>query len=269
MIKELYEKTIRYLVNNSYLGFRALNATDYGVKYDTVCERLYQRVGERRIYIQHPKHGVPNYAGRDTVEWLCNDVYYGNYLPRDGEVVVDIGTGYGHEIAWLKSKSDVKVICVEPNPEVFVYLQTNLLEISGVILKNIFIGEKKYINFPLSMNYAGTTSNGEKVGIRVNGATLDELLSEYNDIALLKLNIEGGEVGLLENSDLAKITRIIVSCHDFRADRGDGEYFRTHDKVKKILKEKGYSLSRINTEYFPTKHWRDSVQFWIFAHKNS
>lgn len=267
MIKELYRKTIRYLVNNSYLGLRALNASDYGVKYDTVSERIYQWVGGRRIYIQHPKHGVPNYAGRDTIEWLCEDVYYGNYLPCDGEVVVDIGTGYGHEIAWLKSKSDVKVICIEPNPEVFVYLQMNLLEISGVILKNLFVGEKKYINFPLTTNYAGATSKGDKVGIRVNGATLDELLREYSEIALLKLNIEGGELSLLETSDLTKINRIIVSCHDFRANRGDGEYFRTYDKVKKILKDKGFYLSQVETEFFPTQHWRDSVQFWIYAYK--
>ncbi len=267
MIKEFFRKFIRYLVNNSYLGLRAVNIIDYGVKYDPDSERLYQWVGGRRIYIQHPKHGVPNYDGRDTIEWLCEDVYYGNYQPCDGEVVVDIGSGYGHEIVWLKSKTDVRVICVEPNPEVFVYLQMNLLEISGIDLKNIFVGEKKYIKFPVTMNYAGATSEGDEFGISVNGVTLDELLSEYSEIALLKLNIEGGEVDLLANSDLTKITRIIVSCHDFRADRGDGEYFRTYDKVKKILKDKGFSFAPIKTDYFPTKHWRDSVKFWIFAHK--
>lgn len=267
MIKEFYRKAIRFLVNNSYLGFRALNASDYGVKYDTVSERVYQTVGGRRIYIQHPKHGVPNYFGRDTVEWLCEDVYYGNYLPCDEDVVVDIGTGYGHEIAWLMSKSDAKVICVEPNPEVFVYLQMNLHGMDGVVLKNLFIGQQEYINFPLTMNYAGATSQGEKIGIRINGATLDELLREYNEIALLKLNIEGGEVSLLETSDLTKIARVIVSCHDFRANRGDGEYFKTYDKVKKILKDKGFSLSHVETDFYPTQHWRDSVQFWIFAYK--
>ena len=267
MIKDFFQKLIRYFVNNNYVGYRALKLVDYGVKFDEVSERVYQTIGGRRIYIQHPKHGVPNYLGRDTVEWLCEDVYYGNYLPCDGDIVVDIGTGYGHEIAWLKSKSDVKVICVEPNPEVFVYLQMNLHGINGIILQNLFLGPQEYINFPLTMNYAGATSQGEEIGIRVNGTTLDELISEHNEIALLKLNIEGGEVSLLEDSDLTKIVRVIVSCHDFRAIRGDGEYFRTYDKVKKILEDKGFTLSHVEPKFYPAQHWRESVQFWIFAQR--
>lgn len=267
MFKDFFEKIVRYLVNNNYIGFRALNLVNYGVKYDSLNDRVYQTIGESNIYIIHPKHGVPNYKGRNTIEWLCEDIYYGNYRPIDSDIVIDIGTGYGHEIAWLKSKCNAKIICVEPNPEVFVALQMNLLGLKEVTLHNKFIGQEKHINFSLSTNYAGATSQGDDIGIRVYGESLDELLSEYSEIALLKLNIEGGELSLLETSDLSKIARIVVSCHDFRADRGEGEYFRTHKRVMNILKDKGFNIASIETNYFPTPSWKESVKFWIFAEK--
>ena len=266
-IKNTIWKVIRYLVTNNYLGYRALNMVGYGVNFDVFNGRVYQTVGNRRIYILHPKHGVPNYTERDTVAWLCEDIYYGKYRPSDSDVILDIGTGYGHEIAWLKSKCNAKVICIEPNPEVFVCLQLNLLGLEGVDLYNRFIGSKEYINFPLTTDYAGATSQGEEVGIRVHGTNLDKIVREDEEIALMKLNIEGGEVDLLESSNLTKIRRIIVSCHDFRANRGDGEYFRTYDKVKAILSRKGYILEKVDTDYYPTPDWRDSVKFWIYAHR--
>lgn len=267
MLKELYIKSVRYLVNRGYIGYRALNLTNYGVKYDAEIGRIYQIVGGRKIYLQHPKHGVPDYNGRNTLEWLCKDIYYGSYLPRDGDVVLDIGTGYGHEIAWLRSKSDVTIICVEPNPEVFLYLQVNLSGLSGVVLQNFVVGSRGEMNFPFTTDYASATSNSDVGGISVRGCTLEDLIKDYDEVALLKLNIEGEEAELLEANNLSKITRIIVSCHDFRAHRGEGDNFRTHERVVRALKSKGYRISDVKTKYYPSESWRKSIRYWIFAYR--
>lgn len=265
ILQEFMGKIIRYIVNRDYLGYRLLNLVNYGVFYEETTGRIFQCVFGKRIYIAHPKHGVPNYSGHNTVEWLCKKIYYGKYLPKTGDVVLDIGTGYGHEIVWLKSVSDPEVICVEPNPEVFVYLSFNLLGVNRVRLLNRFVGGQKYINFPLTTEYAGATSQGADTGIRVEGATLDELIHEYDKVALLKLNIEGGELELLRDSNLSRIDRIIVSCHDFRAERMEGEFFRTFDKVWSILGNAGYHLSRIDCAHYPTPDWAKSVRYWIYA----
>ena len=65
-------------------------------------------------------------------------------------------------------------------------------------------------------------------------------------IALLKVNIEGGERELLPTiGDMSNIDRVIISAHDFRADQGDREYFRTRDFVCDYLKSEGYSVRTV------------------------
>ncbi len=261
-------KILRGLVNRDFLGARFLNVIDYGVHYEKESGRIYQLVCDKHLYIAHPKHGLPNYSTIDSIDWLCREIYYSKYLPKSDDVVLDIGTGYGHEIVWLKNNSDPEVICVEPNPEVFFYLQVNLQDVEKVHFLNLFVGDKECINFPLSSEYASSTSQGADKGLKINGIKLSEIVRPYEKIALLKLNIEGGELELLADSDLTKIERIIVSCHDFRTERGDGEFFRTFEKVWKILSDAGYDLSTIECSYYPTPNWINSVRYWIYAERN-
>jgi hypothetical protein len=73
----------------------------------------------------------------------------------------------------------------------------------------------------------------------VDGLTLDQICSDLDieSISFLKMNIEGGErdalIGMQKTLSITKV--ICVCCHDFRADRGEDESFRTAEFVRDFL----------------------------------
>ena len=81
-------------------------------------------------------------------------------------------------------------------------------------------------------------------------------------IDLLKMNIEGAEKGLIASiGDFSRIKRLIVSCHDFRADEGHGEFFRTKESVTATLAGAGYAIKTFAHDI----SWSDD---WIFASRD-
>jgi hypothetical protein len=64
-------------------------------------------------------------------------------------------------------------------------------------------------------------------------------------ISFLKLNIEGAERQALPGCRevLGRTRSVCVAAHDFRADRGEAETFRTLGFVKSFLHEAGFALT--------------------------
>lgn len=90
-----------------------------------------------------------------------------------------------------------------------------------------------------AINYTAV-STSERGYIEVQSIDWPTFLSKYQiqEVDLLQINIEGGEKFLLPMiADYSNIKRIIISAHDFRADRGDGEQFRTREFVKTFSPE--------------------------------
>jgi hypothetical protein len=71
------------------------------------------------------------------------------------------------------------------------------------------------------------------------------LTSDFDTIDLLKINIEGAERSALEAgvSTLTKARQVVVSCHDFKADRTGDDWFRTRRWVEETLEEAGFALA--------------------------
>jgi hypothetical protein len=59
------------------------------------------------------------------------------------------------------------------------------------------------------------------------------------------MNTEGAERRALlgMESVIPSVRQICVACHDFRADHGDGEQFRTRAFVAQFLIDHGFTLS--------------------------
>ena len=57
------------------------------------------------------------------------------------------------------------------------------------------------------------------------------------------MNIEGGEALAISNmTETLRMTKhVAICCHDFRADRGDGEGMRTRSLVTAYLEEQGFT----------------------------
>ena len=105
---------------------------------------------------------------------------------------------------------------------------------------------------------------GASSNIRVASRTLDQICSELLDIShidFLKMNIEGAEryalVGM--ESIIASTKAICIACHDFLADRGLGEHYRTKQFVEEFLVDHGF-----RTVSYPEDP-RDFVRRHVFA----
>ena len=87
---------------------------------------------------------------------------------------------------------------------------------------------------------------GTKGSLQVAGISLDELVERENvqRIDFLKINIEGAEAMAMRGMDRTlRITRALcISCHDFRADAGEGEFFRTRRLIQDCVEHAGFRM---------------------------
>jgi FkbM family methyltransferase len=178
-----------------------------------------------------------------------------HYRPREGDVVVDVGAGRGEDTFTFSQGvgPSGRVFAIEAHPVSFVVLKNfcRLNQLSNVTALHVALMDR-----PGTVTIAESESNwqenavnhdSEVPGISVSAATLDELCEKYGikNIAFLKMNIEGAERYALGGAQavMPRIRQICVACHDFRADMGHGEQFRTRAFVSRLLREHGFTLT--------------------------
>ena len=188
------------------------------------------------------------------------------YRPQPGDVVVDIGAGCGEDTqAFAKSVGDSgQVIAIEPDPiscaalRKFCYWNglTNV-----VILNAACQGSDETLQLETANWTPNYTGAAEPIAasIEVPAVTFDRIWEEHGArrIGLLKMNLEGGERAALVGCERAlEHTRaVVVTTHDHRADRGDGEHFRTGEFVRGFLHDCGFQLFK-----------RDDPRAWARNH---
>jgi FkbM family methyltransferase len=219
----------------------------------------YQRYGQY-IYIRHPRHFL---EAKENL-WQCENLFFKHYLPKAGEVVVDLGSGYGEEALYLLEKSpQVKYFGVEAQPIIYECL-ANTFHKANVNFKAVpyVITDRSEIKFVSQFSYA---SVGEIPAgyIEVPTISWENFLKRYQieQIDLFKMNIEGAEKEVLKLiTDFKIIKRFIISCHDFRANHGEGEFYRSKKEVLDILSANNYSIKEFNYGI----NWADD---WIYAER--
>ena len=210
------------------------------------CEKtgfIYQYVNGYRVYLRFREE----FLSKKELDYLCKNIYYKFYMPKNNDTVICIGAGLGHESIWLNSiVKNIKYIGIEIQPIVYELLSNTFREnkkmqaFSNAINNN----KKNLVRIGSSVDY--TAVNEVEDGcIQINTSTWNEFIEKYKikKINLLQINIEGAEKYLLPMiKNFKNIKNIIISTHDFRAERGHGEFFRTKNFVKKYLESKGYSV---------------------------
>lgn len=215
---------------------------------------------DKYIYIRHPRH----FLSKSMQSWLCENIFFKHYLPSDSDTVVDLGAGYGEEAVYLSEKSpNVRYIGVEPQPVIYECISNTFKDAGQHFFTSPYvITNREWVKFISQFSYAsvGELTQGY---IEVPTIKWDTFLDRYNieNIDLLKMNIEGAEKEVLDQiTDFNLIKRFIISCHDFRANGGEGEQYRTKEYVTKTLYDNGYSVKTFNLGI----NWADD---WIYAEK--
>jgi len=220
----------------------------------------YKRFG-KDIYIRYPRH----FLEEKWNIWNCKNLVYFYYLPKRGDVVVDLGAGYGEEAIYLSQHvSGFRYIGVEGQPVIYECLSNTFNDAGEEFIASPYIiTNKEMVKFVSQRSYAAVGET-PKAYIEVPVITWEKFIKRYeiSHIDLLKMNIEGAEKEVIENiKDFSVIKRLIISCHDFRAENGEGEWYRTKDLVIKRLQESGYSIKKFNYGI----SWADD---WIYAERN-
>jgi FkbM family methyltransferase len=187
----------------------------------------------------------------ESIERRVKRLWFRHYHPAAGDVIFDVGAGIGEDTIILSREvtPSGRVIAIEPSPRVFRCLQktVRLNGITNVITVGCAVhssdGELRISDDEF---YAASTvldaAPGERIPARSLGSLFDELRIQHVD--LLKMNIEGAEVDALEGmaSHRCAVRNVAISCHDFLAERGGSEKFRTRSRVVAVLEQSGFQM---------------------------
>lgn len=227
------------------------------------------------LYFKHPKHAQME----KDLWWLTKELYFHHYCPSGEDTIVDLGAGYGEEILyWLKWRCELdgkplasgqwpgergRYFAVEIQPSVYECLCLNVFPwAKHVKAWPLALGESQEVLLPVGASYFSLGQDAAGV-VPVPGQSWAAFCERHQieRVQLLKMNIEGGEFPFLNSltqKDWQGIERLIISCHDFRANNNEGEHFRTKAKVLSLLEKQGYQIKSFHHGI----NWADD---WIFA----
>lgn len=173
---------------------------------------------------------------------------------------MDIGAGRGEDaISFSRAVGTTgRVVAIEAHPTWFHMLKSfcaanRLLNVEPLhVAVTDREGTLRIADSPTGEWEANTMISGE-AGEEVEGRTMDAICEELSigRIAFLKMNIEGAERLALQGMPrtLARTDVVCICCHDFRAERGDGEEFRTRQFVQEWLASNSFELRSTAHDY--------------------
>ena len=256
-----------------YLATRAARARiagDIRIFYDHVWAHQSNAVvfADAPSFLYFPEHfdawrGEAERWKTEAVDW-----WFHTYRPAPGDVVVDVGAGRGeHLLAFCEAVGPAgRVVAIEAHPESFEILChfCRLNSLNNVDLVNCAVSDARgTIYIDTQPDWQGNTITVSKIAgaHRVEAFTLDELAiaRDLPRIDLLKVNIEGAEKAALEGLARCadRVQNAAIACHDFRANRGEGESYRTLDAVKARPQALGFGV-QTRTEH-PRREVRDHL----------
>ncbi len=196
------------------------------------------------------------------------------YKPTAGDVIVDVGAGIGsetHRFSHAVGPTGV-VVAIEAQADTFACLRRfcELNRLDNVVVVNVAIVDVPgvvTIDAP-DMHIASSVVTGRGT-VEVEATTLDALLPTLGigRIDFLKMNIEGAERLAVQgmSESLRRTRTLCVSCHDFKADRGDGEQFRTASVVRDYVRGRGFSVVDRRPDDLPWIRDQINATRWIPA----
>lgn len=182
---------------------------------------------------------------------FARDVFLLDYALKPGDVVLDVGAGFGTEaLPFSKMVGDSgRVIAVEAFPSTFRILQRvcELNDLRNVTLVHAAVMDT---NEPVTMSDVGADSYLENKigagGVEVRAVTIPDLIAQLklDRVDFLKMNIEGAEApALLGAKEVLGIVRhAAIGCHDFLADEKGDDSYRTKETVRALLEDAGFTI---------------------------
>jgi len=190
-------------------------------------------------------HVTPYRAYR---QWVLDNWCWA-YTPQPGDVILDLGTGIGEEaVVFSKLIGRGKMFAVEACPETYACLVETVRKsgLANVTPIHCAVGAEdgsiKIGGGQSHLTASLFSGDGDAVPMR----SVDSLVAQYGieQIDFFRTNIEGAERLMLPGMSKAAtiIRNLCISCHDFLADDGRGEEFRSKVAVNEWCRRNGFEI---------------------------
>ena len=229
-----------------------------------------------------PKCGESDRRNVEYVDLYSPEVFFKTLVKTDHPLIIDVGAHQGESVTFFKSLFErCEIFSYEPCPENFSKL-LDVTEAYGTVAVNAAVGpEVGEVPFyqqssshlggllPIngnssdSLGYASTASNCEKI---VQCVSLDSEVDalELHEIDILKIDVQGYEVGVLKGAKSAlKYTNVVmieISLYDFYGDDGSSWF-----EANKILGTAGFTLYDISKVSKNPKNFRTDWAELVFC----
>lgn len=198
-----------------YKSFRQLY---FGLSRLLYIERY---VPQNNLSILNYKYDIPDgpSAYHSFKELFCDEIYLFS-TDKSAPVIVDCGSNIGFSIGFFKTKfPSSKITAIEADSKIFEYLQKNVKRnnFSDVVLINKAVWiHNNGVSFH-SEGADGGFINQSDVQ-KVPSLKLRDLLSNFESIDLLKIDIEGAEVDVLSDCDggLGMVENLFIEYHSIQ-----------------------------------------------------
>ena len=151
---------------------------------------------------------------------------YLSKLLNESSVVVDVGAHLGVYTNFFTQiiKDEGKIYSIELNPSTFSRLQNTFNTNKNVILLNKAVSDTNSVvdfyhdgGHTQTTNILGFDANrniNDKIG-SIESIRLDTLLNKEDSIDLIKIDVEGAEIKVLEGLSgvVSKVKHLLVECH--------------------------------------------------------
>jgi FkbM family methyltransferase len=182
---------------------------------------------------------------------------------------IDIGANIGSTAALIQEHQQVKVLCIEGNPEFLEYLDFNASVIGNIVVEKCFVGkDNSFINLQYISSRNGTASiisslsnsdlqrEQEQSGCNPNTSqvmrSLSSILQKHNDFRnakLLKIDTDGYDFIIIQQSIdiILELCPVIYFEYDISFDKYEG--CKVGLETIDLLISKGYNRFIVYDNY--------------------
>lgn len=190
---------------------------------------------------------------QSLIEIFFEGIYdFADFYPNKGDVVIDVGAGYGDSALWWWKKFGADVYAYEVLPQVYKVLVENIrLNNASVNVFNLAIGDGNRTSgyLPASGNMLQIAHDTQE-GNDFLTTKIDSL--NIPEPAVIKIDVEGFELKVLHGAEKIIEThrpRIIIETHSIEL----------REECHAFLGKHEYILKQVGRTVKPKHSWMDEV----------
>jgi FkbM family methyltransferase len=250
-----------------------LSSSYYYLLYFIFLATIKKRNQEGRL-----RFGKINIKYNDITAFvgMYHEIYFQQhykFIPKNKQpVIIDCGANIGLSVIYFHQLiPDAKIIAIEADPNVASILEYNLRTNhcqAEVITKAVWNSDDEFLSFSQAGADAGSFYGTEKI-IQVPTIRLQSILAQFEEIELIKIDIEGAEVTVVEDSymEFKKANKVFIEFHSF-----DGQVQKL-DQILGLLSSVGFRYKILQARhmeqpFIPSKSpYGMDLQLNIFFYK--